>query len=379
MRNLIRGAGILALAAGAGFLTPAAIVQAADADAAGPARAVFVQTNDPSGNAIVAYRRNADGTLTPAGTYATGGRGGKELPGTQSDPLGSQGSLVYDAAHRLLLAVNAGSDSVSVFRVDGDRLELSQVLASGGPFPTGIALHANLVYVLDAGLAGFVSGYRIQGRSLQPIPGSTRTLGLPNTDPPFFLSSPGEIGFTPSGGQLLVTTKANGTVDVFAVSTGGQLSAQPVRNPEGPVPFAFTFEPAGLLTLVNAGASSVGTFRVERDGTLTPAGAPVSDGQAAACWIVSLREFDYVANTGSGDVSQYRVSGDGSVTVVNPAAASGIPGAIDMASAAGRFLYVESGGSGSVEVFAVAPAGSLTLIQSVAVPDGGSLEGIVAG
>ena len=67
------------------------------------------------------------------------------------------------------------------------------------------------------------------------------------------------------------------------------------------------------------------------------------------------------------------------MTVVNPAAASGIPGAIDMASAGGRFLYVESGSSGSVDVFAVAPAGSLTLIQSVAVPDGGSLEGIVAG
>jgi DNA-binding beta-propeller fold protein YncE len=253
------------------------------------------------------------------------------------------------------------------------------VLPSGGPFPAGIAVHGDLVYVLDAGLAGFVSGFRIEGQRLEPIAGSTRTLGLANANPPFFLSSPGEVGFSPSGGQLLVTTKANGTVDVFAVAPDGRLSAQPVRDPEGPVPFAFVFEPSDLLSLVNAGASSVGTFRLEQDGTLTPAGAPVSDGQVAACWIVSLRDFDYVANTGSGDLSQFQVGGNGSVRLVDPAAASGLAGAIDMATASGRFLYAESGSTGSVDAFAVAPDGSLALIQSIVVPDGGSLEGIVAG
>ena len=237
----------------------------------------------------------------------------------------------------------------------------------------------NLVYVLDAGLNGFVSGFSIEGGALAPIAGSTRTLGLANTNPPFFLTSPAQVGFTPDGRHLMVTTKLNGTVDVFGVEADGRLSTQPTRNREGPVPFAFVFDPAGLLTLVTAGNSSAGTFRVDQGGSLTPVGAPVSDGRAAACWIVTAREFDYVANTATGDVSQFRVSGDGSVTLVDATAASGIPGAIDMATAEGRYLYVESGSSGSVDAFAIGLKGSLTLIQSLAVPDGGRLEGIVAG
>src|SRR5438445_643484 len=84
-------------------------------------------------------------------------------------------------------------------------LELRQVISSGGPFPVSIAVHRNLLYVLDAGLAGFVSGFRIDDDHLEPIPGSTRTLGLANTNPPFFLSSPAQVGFTPEGKQLLVT------------------------------------------------------------------------------------------------------------------------------------------------------------------------------
>src|SRR6266513_2236339 len=90
---------------------------------------------------------------------ATGGNGSAALPGTETDHLASQGSLVYDAAHKLLIAVNAGSDSVTAFRVQGDRLGLADVVASGGEFPAGVAVHGNLVYVLTAGGAGSVTGF----------------------------------------------------------------------------------------------------------------------------------------------------------------------------------------------------------------------------
>src|SRR5262245_29810015 len=66
---------------------------------AGKGDAVFVQTNEVAGNRIVVYDRGEDGRLTPAGTYATGGTGGVALPGTESDRLASQGSLVYDPKH----------------------------------------------------------------------------------------------------------------------------------------------------------------------------------------------------------------------------------------------------------------------------------------
>ena len=113
-------------------------VAAANA-AAGPAKTrvglVFVQTNEPTGNRVVVYAPGSDGRLTEDGAYATGGNGSAALPGSETDHLASQGSLVYDAAHKLLIAVNAGSDSVTTFRVQGDRLGLADVAACGGGFP----------------------------------------------------------------------------------------------------------------------------------------------------------------------------------------------------------------------------------------------------
>ena len=351
--------------------------QAARDQTAGSGGAVFVQTNDPAHNAIDAYQRNADGTLTFLHSYATGGAGGRET-GAGSDPLASQGSLVRLPGTELLLAVNAGSNTISVFHVNGAQLTLAQVLPSFGPFPVAFGVHGDLVYVLDAGGQGFISGYRVQGNAIHPIAQSTRTLGLANTTPPFFLSSPAEVGFTPSGTQLLVTTKTNSTVDVFTIGTDGRPSAAPVKNPAAGVPFAFVFDNAGRLVLNFAGTSSLETFTVNSNGTITPVSAPVSDGQAAACWITPAHGYDYVSNTGSNDISQFQVAGDGTVVLVNPVAATNIPGVTDSRSA-GDFLYAQSGLSSTVYVFEIGTGGTLTQVQVASVPDGGSQEGIAIG
>jgi hypothetical protein len=356
-----------------GALAAATPAQASEG-VAGSGGAVFVQTNDPSGNSIATFDRGAGGVLTYVASHPTGGSGGRET-GAGSDPLASQGSLALVPDAGLLLAVNAGSNTISVLEVHGDRLHLEQVLPSGGPFPTGFAVHGDLVYVLDAGLQGYVSGYRVAGGILHPIEGSTRSLGLANANTPFFLSSPPEAGFTPDGAHLVVTTKANGTVDVFSVGRDGRLSAAPVVNPEAGVPFAFVFENADTMILNFAATSSLQVFTVNADGTITPAGAPVSDGQAAACWITPASGFEYVSNTASKDVSQLQISGS-SVTLVNPVAASGINGATD-AAASGSFLYVQAGLEGTVHAFAIGTGGALSAVQVVAVPDGGSQEGIV--
>jgi hypothetical protein len=104
-------------------------------------KVVFVQTNELTGNQIVVFDRGVDGRLVRAGTYATGGNGGAAAPGTESDRLASQDSLVYDSEHKQLIAVNAGSDTVSAFRVHRDRLKLEDVLSSAGP--ASIAVHAS--------------------------------------------------------------------------------------------------------------------------------------------------------------------------------------------------------------------------------------------
>lgn len=370
MKRAIRLLMMLAVAIAGAF------VVTAPAQAADGGGAVFVQTNDPTGNTIDAYHRNGDGALTFLQSYATGGLGGRES-GAGSDPLATQGSLRYISEDGLLIAVNAGSSTISVFHVSGDRLELAQVLPSGGLFPTATGANGDLLYAVNAGGAGSVSGFRIAGGTLHPIQGSTRTLGLANANPPFFLSSPAQVGFTPDGEHLIVTTKTNSTVDVFAVGPDGRPSAAPVKNAAAPVPFAWVFDSAGRIVLNFAGTSSLETFTVNADNTITPVGAPVSDTQAALCWITNAQGYDYVSNTASGSVSQFQVLGNGTVVLVSAIAASGISGATDSASAAG-FLYVQSGSSGTVHAFAIGAGGALTPIQVANVPDGGSQEGIVA-
>jgi 6-phosphogluconolactonase (cycloisomerase 2 family) len=346
----------------------------------GGGRVVFVQTNEPSGNQVVVYDVDGDGHLVRAGTYATGGNGGVATPGAESDHLASQGSLVYDAGRRLLFAVNAGSDSVSTFSVHGDQLRLEGVVDSGGGFPASIAVRDKLVYVLNSGGSGIVQGFRIAGDRLLAIPNSARSLGLANTDPPDFLTSPGQVGFTPDGRQLIVTTKASGsTIDVFDVRPNGRLSATPIKNASAtPVPFAFTFTPTGRLAMGEAGMSSVSTYVVQSDGTLTDPKS-LSDGQVALCWILRVGEFYYVSNTGSNTVSAFQISAGGQPSLVGPTGvvATTNPGPIDLTSPTGTsFLYVQTG-SGTVHEFQVASDGTLTPLGAVGgLPAG--MEGIAS-
>ena len=218
-----------ALAATAVF-TGSAAGSASAAD--GSTAAVFVQTDNPSGNAIVAYDQAPDGSLHRAGTYPTGGLGGV-LAGSVVDHLASQGSLAYDHADGLLYAVNAGSNTVTVFAVHGDRLSWQQVISSGGTFPVSVAFHGNLVYVLNARGGGSVQGYyRLASGRLVLIPAWHRSLGLDPALTPEFTHTPGQIGFTPDGSKIVVTTKANGnSIDVFTLGPGG-LPAGPVVTTE---------------------------------------------------------------------------------------------------------------------------------------------------
>src|SRR5262245_13946215 len=326
---------------------------------------VWAQTNELTGNRVIVYDRAPDGTLSEAGVYATGGLGGAAAPGSESDRLASQGSLVYDSGHSVLIAVNAGSDTVTTFKVNGDRLQGRKVVASGGQFPASIAVHGRLVYVLNAGGAGIVQGYKIRGHHLRPIPGSARSLGLANGNPPNFLTSPGQVGFSPNGRKLLVTTKASGShVDVFGVRRDGTLSTTPVvNNSATPVPFAFTFTPEGRLADGEAGASSLTTYELNGDGTLAdPRSA--TDGQMALCWIVRAEGFYYVSNTASNNLSSFNVGANGTPSLLAAIAAPTNAGPVDM-TVSGRYLYTQTGTAGTIDGFHVNGDGSLTGIGSV--------------
>ena len=373
-------AGIVLAAASA--LLAAAPAQAATAHSASHRAAgqsvVFVQTDNPSGNSVVAYDRSADGALSQAGVYPTGGLGGV-LDGSAVDHLASQHSLVYDQAHHLLYAVNAGSNTVSVFQVDGDHLTRTQVIGSGGEFPVSLAVHGDRVYVLNALGSGSVQGFVRVGCNLVPVADWHRSLGLtPVTGPMQFTHTPAQVSFTPDGSALVVTTKANGnSIDVFPFDRHGVPSATPVMNVEpNAVPFGFVFDSAGRLVVTEAGPDAVATFTLARDGKVTQVGS-VATGQTATCWIVRDGRRYYASNAGSGSLSGFHESHDGMLTALgNTMTGAGTTDAT--VTPDGHYLYVQTGAAGVVDGFRVHGDGSLTPVGSVTVPGGIGGEGIVA-
>jgi DNA-binding beta-propeller fold protein YncE len=343
----------------------------------GSDQAVFAQTDNLSGNQIVAYDRAANGTLTQAGVYSTGGLGG-QLTGSVVDHLASQGSLAYDAADGLLYAVNAGSNTISVFAVSGEHLALRQVLGSGGSFPVSITVHGNVVYVLNAEDGGWVQGYVNAFGHLLPIPGSGRALGLNPNASPQFTNTPGQIAFSPDGSKLIVTTKENGSdIDVFHVFGLGWLSQAPVVNAEpGTVPFAVTFDQEGNLVVAEA-AGALASFRLNWNGTVTPLDS-VATNQAATCWVAAAGSRFYASNAGSASLTGFQSGFGGALSLIGDTKTDG--GTVDAAvTPDGRFLYVQTGAAGILDEFSVGAQGTLSEIGSVAVPGAVGGEGIVAG
>ncbi len=341
------------------------------------AHGVFLMTNNLEKNEVVAYARDNDGRLTQVASYETGGKGAAQ-DGAVVDPLASQGALTYDATHRLLFAVNAGSDTVTVFQVDGTHLWRQQVLGTEGHLPTSVSVQRNLVYVLDAANEGAITGFRIgAGGWVEAIPDSTRSLGLSNGDDPNFLQSPAQVAITPNLRDVVVTTKANGTLDVFRLNRWGVPDGGSVTNPSaGPVPFSMTFDRHGHL-LVSEASGAASSYRIERSGHLVTISGHVTDGQAATCWSIFVRGHLYVANTGSGTITAYSVNAAGELALLGDSAVAATTGAapVDMAASLdGRYVYQLATGSGEIDEFKVGSGGSLTPIGSITglMPDNGA-------
>ncbi|SEG79830.1 6-phosphogluconolactonase, cycloisomerase 2 family [Actinacidiphila yanglinensis] len=376
-------------AAGAVAAAAAAILGAAPAATAATATSphsggrsagapVFVQSDNPTANTVLAYHRAADGTLSPSGAYPTGGKGGI-LDGSQVDHLASQGSLAYDRGNGLLYAVNAGSNTLTVFTVHGDHLQRLQVIGSGGTFPVSVTFHDNLVYVVNALDGGSLQGFARLGNHLVAVPSWHRALGLDPTATPQFTHTPGQVSFTPDGSRLVITTKAaTNSIDVFPVNPLGAPSAHPVVTavPDA-VPFGFTFDRTGSLQVTEAGPNAVAGFDLTRDSRLVQTHVTAT-GQLATCWVIATGSHLYASNAGSGTLSGYRVDPHGPLTALGTTPTD--PGTVDAAASTdGRDLYVQTGATGTVDAFRVGPNGSLTAIGSVAVPGGAGGEGIVAG
>ena len=333
-----------------------------NAETHGSTGAVFVMTNAASGNEIVAYGRNADGSLQQGRRFSTGGRGS----GGVTDPLASQGSLTLTEDRSFLLAVNAGSGSISVFRVHGDRLSLVDRVPCGGAEPVAVAQHGNLVYVLNAGGTSNVTGFRLErsGR-LRPIAHSIAFLTTGN-------SGPGSLSFSPDGQFLLVTEKLTNRIDAFHVQLDGTLGPIVVTAAVGPGTFAVVFAPNGAALVSETGpaggsnASAISSYAALPNGTLSPISASVPTQGAATCWqaVTPDGRFVYTSNSATSTISGFAIGTDGALTPLPGTVAATLPTGstnLDTAiSSDGKFLYTLDSGTGLVSIFGINEDGSLT-------------------
>lgn len=341
--------------------------------------AVFVMTNDAASNEVIAFERAPNGTLHSAHRYSTGGRGS----GGTVDPLGSQGSLTLSDDRRFLFAANAGSGTVSVFRVLGAHLVLTDRIESGGSEPNAVAQHGTLVYVMNTAGSSSVVGFRLHEGRLIPIADSLRFLSAN-------FVNPGSLAFSGDGRFLAVTERTTNSIDVFRVQPDGRLSAITVNPAVGKGTFAAVFSPSGAVVVSETGGpgpntSTISSYRIQSDDTLQPISATLPTLGAANCWNVVTPDgrFVYVSNAGTSSISGFAIGGNGALTALpgtvlglNPSGATNLDITV---SADGAYLYSLNAGSGSIGIFHIERDGSLTNfgIQG-GLPAAAGLNGIAA-
>jgi len=342
--------------------------------------AVFVMTNDADSNHVLAYPRAEDGTLLSAHTFKTGGRGS----GGTVDPLSSQGSLTLSTNGAWLFAVNAGSGTLSVFRVAGSSLDLSDQVPTGGSEPNAVAEHGGLVYVLNTAGTSGVSGFWLRDGKLSPIAGSRKFLSGNNI-------GSSSLAFSPDGKFLTVIERTTNFIDVFSVQPDGTLSAIKENPSAGPGAFGLLFAPNDTAIVSETGSSApnssaISSYKVNSDHTLTVVSASVPTLGAANCWntVTPDGQFVYASNSASSSIAGFRIGASGALaplpgTVVglNPSGSTNLDLAI---TADGRFLYSINAAGGSIGAFAIdRTTGTLTNLGAIGgLPASVGFNGIAA-
>ncbi|MFZ0188330.1 MAG: beta-propeller fold lactonase family protein [Streptosporangiaceae bacterium] len=365
------------LAAAGGSLLAATIglfgaATAASASTASPVVGyTYVDGNTATANTIDGYARHADGSLTAmAGSpFAAGGAG-------LGTGLASQGAIQVTQDGRYLLAVDAGSNQISVLRVTAGGVPVlaGQPVSSGGIRPVSVAVSpSGLVYVANSGAGGSnYTGFRLSfNGTLTPIPGSTYT--VPDS------SGLGDVFFNALGDHLIGTRTGTSLIDSFVVLPGGRLLAakgSPFTG-QGLGQLGAEFSPASPSQLFvsnahnGAGLGTISAYHDSLFGQLSSIGSsPYADGQTAPCWVEISHNGKYLftVNTGSGNISSYSINPDGSLVLIGSTLIRGGGADIDARlSPDGKYLLVDGSGMHFVSVFAV-NGGTLTEVPSSPTP-----------
>jgi hypothetical protein len=261
---------------------------------------VITMTNDPDSNSLIVVDAKTKDKLQ---TISTSGKGG--VSGN------ARGLQTWEG--RLLAAVNYKSGTVSIFRREGDRLALDELIVPTSP-PVSVDFGNDHLYVAGDTT---VDSFEIHGEHVGKLDGSVR-LALAGGG----IVMPGataQIGVV-NADSLLVTIKTDpipGTVDVIHLNGGAAFgAADAVSAPAGTLtPFGFSVYPDGAAVITLAHSGHDGLFR---DGEFKS--IAVSGGQAGNCWTTRAGKYVFIVNTGSQTIS--RVVGTGSNIFVDSAVAA---------------------------------------------------------
>jgi 6-phosphogluconolactonase (cycloisomerase 2 family) len=315
---------------------------------------VYTETN-ATHNAVLAFDRAANGKLTFKASYDTGGMGGA---------LGTpQGALALSPDGHWLVAVNAGSNDISLFAVTRWGLIRTDREAAGGMTPASVTISGNLVYVLDAGGSGNIAGFTVDRRGkLQAIDGSIQPLSGSAT-------GPAEIKFNAKGNVLVVTERNTNLIDTYTVNRKGVASAPTTHTSNGMTPYGFDFTKTGTLVVSEAAANALSSYKVGPSMFTLKSGSVSNGGVGQApCWVTisDNGSLAFTSDAHTGTISVYSISASGKLTLLagTAAPAVGIP-LLDLALSQGsRYLYGLDIGNGTIDEFRVSWSGALTLIGS---------------
>ena len=314
---------------------------------------VYTETNAAGGNAVLAYARAWDGTLSAVGTFATGGLG-------SGGGLGSQGAVALAGGGRWLLAVNAGSNDVSLFRVrDDGRLVLTDRADAAGTNPISVTASDGVAYVLDAGGAGNIAGFRLGDGHLRRIGGSWRPLSGSGTNP-------AEVAFSTDGRHLVVTERATNLIDTYRVNDEGRAGSPVTTASSGLVPYGFAFDQRNHPIVSEAANSTLSSYRLGAAGA-SVISASVPTGGLAACWVAVSPDgrWAFDSNAHGGTISSFSVGHDGSLSLTLSVAANTGAGSTPLdlgVSSDGRFLYVVEAGAHALGGYAIGAGGTLSAV-----------------
>jgi 6-phosphogluconolactonase (cycloisomerase 2 family) len=249
---------------------------------------------------------------------------------------------------------------------------LTHKVSSQGKRPISLALHRNLLFVLNAGGQtgdkDSVAGFAFFAGRLFPLPHATRALSGDNTNP-------AEVSFSSDGEVLVVTEKDTSVIDTFTMDNDGSIDDAKQFQSAGQTPFGFALRGHDLIVSEAFGgapdASAASSYDLDDNGDLEIISPSVPTTESSACWLVVTHNghFAYTANTGSGTISGYRIATDGALSLLDANGATGVTGTgsapADMAmSVNSRFLYSRNG-NGTISAFRVNANGSLSPLNGV--------------